>query len=511
MGHYHPLTWISFALDHALWGMDPAGYHLTNVVLHSANAGMYFLVLLELVCAAVGGSVPRSRTAEWLAALGALLFAVHPLRVESVAWVTERRDVLSGFFWLATVLCYLRAHRAGGDPRRWLRWAMVAFVASLASKAWGITLPVLLVVLDRFPLRRAAGLWSLLREKIPFFVAASVFALAAAIAQRQSGAMQELASHDLVGRTFQAAWGICLYLGKTLLPIGLSPLYPLERAIAWTEPEFLAAAIAVIAVSAVLIAGRRRWPALLAGWIAYLVTLAPVLGFTQSGPQLAADRYTYLACLPWPALAVGWLLARRENSQGARRVALLALAAWGGIAVVVLGVAAERQTAAWRDSTTLWQAVLERYPRSSTANYNMATLAYESGRLEDAVPYYERAVADGQRFHSAWFSLGLARYRLGRHGPAREALLVAHEIEPGDALTSYTLALVAFALAEYETAIGHCRAALASTRGDAPAWHVMAESLFRLGRKGEAIEALQRAIENDPGNGDLRRRLDEMR
>src|SRR4029077_18998051 len=324
-GHYQPLSWITFAVDYLIWGMEPLGYHLTNLVLHAANAALFYFLSLRLLSLALSIHYPsadlRLKTA---AGFAAFFFAIHPLRVESVAWATERRDVLSGLFFLATILCYLQAMTYSNDPSHHARWrnkALIVYGLSLLSKASGVTLPVVLLVLDVYPLRRLGGgpgMWlgPLARrvwwEKVPFFLLAAGAAVIAPLAQSESGASGALADlrvHGVAARLAQSLYGLAFYLWKTILPTDLSPLYEVPRNLdpfAWPFfwPFLLSGAI-VVALTIGLFVLRRRWPAGLASWICYVAILAPVLGFVQNGAQMVADRYSYLSCLAWAILLGG--------------------------------------------------------------------------------------------------------------------------------------------------------------------------------------------------------------
>ncbi len=239
LGHYQPLSWVTFGFDYLVWRMDPFGYHLTNVIFHTVNAVFFYFIARRLIALAFSSpDYEKSWQLITSAAFAALLFAIHPLRVESVAWVTERRDVLSGFFCLWTLSCYLRAASMHEPiPRqRWLAAAVGAYALSLLSKATAITLPAILLLLDVFPLRRFHGGiqdWFKLRnrslwwEKLPFAVLACGFAVIALVAQYSSGALTALQRYDISFRFAQAFYGLMFYLWKTLLPAHLSPLYEL--------------------------------------------------------------------------------------------------------------------------------------------------------------------------------------------------------------------------------------------------------------------------------------------
>src|SRR5262245_14035959 len=260
MGHYQPLAWATLGLDYALWGMNPAGYHGTNLLLHGANAALFFALLLALLRRAIPGDrLPREGALRLAAAFGALFFAVHPLRVESVAWITERRDLLSAFFALLALLAYLRMQE---EPAA-RSLSLLAYALSLLSKAWGVTLPAVLLVLDVWPLRRFAGKEPRRRvflEKVPYLVLALACAAIAPLAQKEAEAMRPLASHTLLDRTMQAAYGLVFYVRRTLLPTGLSPLYELPDPLDPGEPRFVASALVLGAAATALFLLRRRWP-----------------------------------------------------------------------------------------------------------------------------------------------------------------------------------------------------------------------------------------------------------
>lgn len=370
MGHYQPLSWVTFGLDYLLWGMDPFGYHLTSLMLHAANAAVFYFVALHLLTSA--SSVPGKLGLRAAAGFAAMFFAIHPLRVESVAWATERRDVLSGLFFLATVFCYLRATTAMvADSARW-RWmtaAVTIYGLSLFSKVSGVTLPIILLVLDVYLLRRLGGglgkwfgpavrrVWL---EKVPFLLLALGAAVIGLVAQYQAGSIMPLNQYGLVPRVAQAFFGLAFYVWKTIIPVGLSPLYELPIHLkAWDWP-FLLGGVVVLAVSIGLFIFRRRWPVGLVSWVCYVVMLAPLLGIAQNGPQIVADRYSYLSCLGWAILAgTGLLRCWRLGLSGLIHRQTIVVGVGLAAAVLVgLGGLTWKQVQVWHDSETLWRHVL---------------------------------------------------------------------------------------------------------------------------------------------------------
>jgi tetratricopeptide (TPR) repeat protein len=408
LGHYHPLTWLSFAFDHRFYGLAPWGYHLTNLLLHAANAVLVYAVLLALWRAPGGpGAPPRAQVVA--AGLGALLFALHPLRVESVAWVTERRGLLCAFFSLLCVLGYVRAWVGERRAAGWLAFSLGAFALSLLAKASSMTLPLVLVVLDWYPLRRVdrVGWPRLLVEKVPYAVLAGAAAAGAVWAASAVGAMSSLAQHGVMGRLVQAAYGVSFYLWQALVPLRLSPLYPIEAFDPWA-PAVLAAAAAAILATIVIGWRYARSPGVAGAWACYLLLLAPVLGLAQSGVQFAADRYTYMAMLPFVALAAGGLAALLGRRPARGRT--LVVAAVLGIAG--LGLLARAQIPLWHDPVALWAAVVARYPGSSDAWHNLGLGRLGTGDARGALADLDRAVELAPEAAPAYNTRGTAREAL---------------------------------------------------------------------------------------------------
>lgn len=366
MGHYQPLTWVSYAIDHELSGpeLDPGAYHRTSMLLHAVNAVLLYFVARRLLAVAGFAAGPRAEVHRVAAAaIAAAFWAVHPLRVESVAWATERRDVLSGMFWLAALLAYLRAFPPATVRPASLAWcgASVAFLLlSLLSKAWGMTFFVVAIVLDWYPLRRLPfsplhwlrrDALAVLAQKVPFAVLGIAFAITASWAIRSVLAMRTTADWPLQSRVVQAIYGLTWYVRKTAWPSDLCALYELPVGLDPWEPRFIASYIALGAAGALLVVLRRRASWLVAAAAAYTILVGPVLGLFQSGDQFVADRYSYLSCMSWSILAgagavhVCRRLHRPEIAAAAAAIPVL----------VVLAALSWKQTTTWKDSESLWR------------------------------------------------------------------------------------------------------------------------------------------------------------
>ena len=315
LGHYAPLTWITFGADYLVWGLDPFGYHLTNLLLHTANAVVFYLIAVRLLSASVPDAASRPLLLRFVAAFAALVFAIHPLRVESVAWATERKDVLSALFYLLAVLVYLKPKQVpSGRPavqRRGYWLCFLLFVLALLSKSMAVTMPAVLLLLDIYPLRRfsltVAGLrssqarWALL-EKVPFF---ALSALASIGAFRGTIAESVLTTEEAlrwVDRAAVAVYGLGFYLSKLVFPSRLANLYALPIPFDPLAPPVLLSAVSVAGLVLLSTWLARRTLVFLIAFAIYTVILLPVIGIFHNGPQIAADRYTYLALLPWTIL-----------------------------------------------------------------------------------------------------------------------------------------------------------------------------------------------------------------
>src|SRR5437667_11121539 len=292
-GHYIPLTWMTLGLDYLPWGINPVGYHLMSLLLHAANAVVFFFVVRRILTRALPSLSERGHALAVSAGFAALVFAIHPLRVESVAWATERRDVLSGLFYLVTILVYLRACEGEERGRRWYWLAGATFVLALLSKSMVVNLPVVLLILDVYPLRRlggAIGWWSeparrIYIEKIPFVLLAAAASAIAVMAQSSVHAAASLAQLSVPGRLAVAAYGLGFYPRKMVVPVNLSPLYELPRTVDPMAPPFILSYALVLAIMAIVLALRRRVPGLPAAVVAYVVVLLPVLRIGPGRPE----------------------------------------------------------------------------------------------------------------------------------------------------------------------------------------------------------------------------------
>jgi tetratricopeptide (TPR) repeat protein len=503
MGHYQPLTWLTFALDFFLWGTDPFGYHLTSLIIHSINAALFYLVALRLLSLALGAS-DRPIRIHLAAGLAALLFAVHPLRVESVAWITERREVVAGLFFLSTLLCYFQAAKDQAARRRWMAAAVIFYALSLLSQPMAVTLPLVLLILDVYPLRRLEiGRWSsaetrpIWREKLPFFALAVIFGIIALAAQREAGAYLSLEHYGIAKRLGQSLFAPAFYLWKMIAPVDLSPVYAIPYHLEKSDWLFFIASVIVdVAITAALIAGRRRWPGLLAVWICYLAMLAPVLGLFQVEPELAADRYSYLSCLGWAVAAAAALLYFMQPQRAtAGRTAAGVIAS---VVVVVLGALTWRQTQVWHDPLTLWQRAVAAYPRAAKAQNNLANVFIQLRRPAEAMAHYRLAAEVDPDYKEGRHNLGLTLAENGDVAGAIREYREALRIDPNYKEARNSLAAALFSQGDLDGAIGEYGRAVAADPRYKEAHNNLGVVLINKGDAAGAVAEYRAALALDP-------------
>lgn len=451
--NWHPLTWISLGIDHAIFGRESAtGYHATSVLLHAANC---FLVVR--LAAALFARSGASRGARLAAAAGVgVAFAVHPLHVESVAWVSERKDVLYAFFFLASLLAYLRFVDTQAEKRAlWYAAALGLFALSILSKPMAVTLPLVLLILDAHPLRRLGGprqFRVVVLEKLPFLAISLASSWVTIAAQAAGGALTAI-ELPLPSRLLLAERAVGFYLTKFALPIDLAPLYPMPEQYSLLAAEFWLPLGLCLAITGVAFALARRTPIVLAAWLAFGVLLAPVIGVLQVGNQAAADRYMYLPMLallmPMGALAMrAWEAgpsARRTLMAGSTGVALL------------LCVLTFRQIGIWRDTVSLWEHEIALYPDVPTGRHNLGLGYQQAGDLASARAQWETVLELEPGHKWAATDLGNLEKSRGAFRAAEALYRSAIETDPYFAVAHLNLAMTLEEVGRKPEAIEHYR------------------------------------------------------
>src|SRR5712691_2460677 len=499
LGHYIPLTWMTFGLDYLLWGMNPFGYHLTSLLLHAANAAVFFFVVRRILTLALPSPSERGQALAVSAGFAALVFAIHPLRVESVAWATERRDVLSGLLYLLTILAYLRAREREERGRGWYWLSVAAFVCALLSKSMVVNLPVVLLILDVYPLRRlggAVGWWSeparrVYVEKIPFVLLAAAASAIAVMAQLSVHVAASLDHLSMLARLAISAYGVSFYLWKMVVPVNLSPLYELSPNLnPWATPFILSYGL-VLAITVLVLALRRRVPGLPAAWVTYIVVLLPVLGIFQSGSQIAADRYTYLAGLGSAILAGAGLLSCWHATRFLIPVCAVCL-------LTGLGVLTWNQAQIWHDSEKLWSHAAAIDHTSPVGQYSLGLALARQGKLTEAVEHYTTALRVKPDYAEAHNNVGTALADQGKLAEAIDHYRQALQSKPDSAQAHTSWGLALARQGKMEEAIGHYRQALQSKPNYAEAHNNVGAALADQGKLAEAIDHYRQALQSKP-------------
>jgi Tfp pilus assembly protein PilF len=524
-GNWHPLTWVSHMLDCQLFGMKPGLHHLVNLFFHMANTLLLFFIL------------HRMTNGLWQSAFVAAVFAFHPLHVESVAWVAERKDLLSTFFWMLTMWAYVSYVRKR-ELKRYLL-ALFFFALGLMAKPMLVTLPFVLLLLDYWPLRRftigessvdentqperslkrnskkkerrrsaikaehvyktekQTRQWPLMvqiiLEKVPFLVLSLASCIVTYVAQQKGGAVGSLRIFPLPARIANALISYCGYIGKIIWPADLAVLYPHPGILpTW---EVVAAVFFLGLTTFLIIRNVKRYPYLTTGWLWYLGTLVPVIGLVQVGVQAMADRYTYVPLIG-VSIMVAWGVPELLKKCRHRNAALATVAL---ITLTILSVVAWKQVGYWQDSTTLFRHALEKTTNNPIMLNNMGNVLEGEGRLDEAIAYYAEAVRINPNLADSYNNMGLALAKLGRADEAIPNFLKAIRMNPDHAAAHYNLGTVLASQGKLDEAIYHFRECIRIKPDHAKAYNNMGNALLYQGKLSEAVESYREALRINPG------------
>jgi tetratricopeptide (TPR) repeat protein len=482
IGHWDPLTIISHMADCQFFGLRAGGHHFVNVLLHTAVALLLFFVLR------------RMTDALWPSAVAAAFFAIHPLRVESVAWITERKDVLSGLFFMFTLLAYERYVRLPWSLARYLV-VVLLFALGLLSKSMLVTVPFVLLLLDWWPLQRTPGIRfsRLVLEKLPLLALSIIIAVTQVLVARKQIAM--VANMPLAHRVANALVSYAAYLGKAVHPVNLAVYYPHPGGNLGIGPIVLALLL-LAGVSALVFAWRKAMPWLAVGWLWYLGMLVPVIGVLQAGELAMADRYTYLPQIGL-SIALAWTLDRIHRSwPGGRRVVeTMMLLALSGLTFL-----AWRQTSLWRDSETLWTHALACTSQNWLAHYNLGVSLSDRGRGDEAIVRFRMALEIKPNYDLAHNNLGVVLVERGQVDEAVTHYRKALAIQPDHEKAHNNLGLVLAGRGRVDEAIAHYRKALAIQPDYAMAHNNLGLALAGRGQVNEAIAHYRKALEIQPNH-----------
>ena len=526
--NWHPITWLSHMLDAQIYGMNPRGHHLSNVLIHAVSAALVFLLLFQLT------------NSFWPSSFAAVLFAIHPLHVESVAWVAERKDVLGAFFWFLTLIAYAAYVANRKRPLYFL--ALFLFMLGLMSKPMLVTLPVIMLLLDFWPLKRLftyeggtegfdgdlgkSSLIPILKEKIPFFVCSLFSAIVTIYAQREGGAVNSLADTSLWLRIENSITAYVKYILMTLWPKDLAVIYPFPLQIQlW---QVICSLLVLLLISAAAMRYGKRHPYLPVGWLWFLITLLPVIGLVKVGEQSLADRYTYIPHIGLFIMAA-WGISDLAKGLPLRRIILTVTA---GMVIIALTVLTWIQLGYWKDNISLFQHAIQVTTGNYVAHYSLglalvnkgdvdagireykeALAIYpddfevhdglgvvfaKQGDLDGAIKEFQTAIAINPKGFEAHNNLGLALIKKGEMNQAIKEYQKSIEINPNYFNSHYNLSLALNDAGDLDAAVRECRNALAMKPNDFKTLYTLGSVLFKKGDLDAAIEEYKKTTAVNP-------------
>ena len=512
--NWHPLTWLSLMLDCQLFGANPGRMHFTNLILHLANTLLLFAVFKKMTDSTPSTSSGLASSPQagalWPSAFVAAAFAIHPMHVESVAWIAERKDVLSTFFLLLTLAAYVSYVKRPGLVRYLL--AVLLFALGLLAKPMLVTLPFLLLLLDYWPLERIGGQRTegrrqrankgtsqkisavqLIIEKIPFIALSVVSSVITFMVQMKGSAVAHIDILPLKDRVANAFLSYARYIGKLFWPQNLAVFYPFDaNRLAFWQVAMCVLLLLVISIFVIRFGRNRKY--LPVGWFWFVATLVPVIGLVQVGNQAYADRYTYI---PYIGLfiIIAWGLPELLSKWPQRKIAL-------GLSMVIvlttLGICTHQQVSFWNNSVTLFSHAIGVTQNNYIAHNNLGVACDGLGRCQDAVENYKQAVKINPEYAEAHYNLGIAYGKLGRRQDEVESYKQAIKIRPDYAKVYVNLGVAYEALGRYQDAVETYKQIIRIEPDYADAYINLGVAYYRLGRYKDAVEPYKQAIKIRP-------------
>jgi tetratricopeptide (TPR) repeat protein len=523
--NWHPLTWLSHALDYAVWGLNPLGHHLANNILHAVNTFLVVLLTMHLIRMRkeTSGSIGppeflTERTILIAAGMTGLLFGLHPLHVESVAWVAERKDLLCALFFLLSIFQYsLFVRSTSNEPfqaklsllvsNKHYCFSLGSFALALMSKPMAVTLPVVLLLLDRYPFFKIQSLKtfrSALIGKLPFIVLSLISSLITVSAQQH--AMVPMDRAPMMTRVLVAIQSLAMYLWEMIWPLNLEPLYPYPKAVSLLSFTYLFPIVFVIAISVACLSISKSKRFLPTAWAYYVVTLLPVIGLVQVGPQSMADRYTYLPSLG-PFLVMGLGAAWTSTKMSAvKRGGLIVRLLSAALALVIFAAAISitiKQIGLWKNGIIFWDYVIEKEPgRFPFAYCNRGVVLKDMGRFDEAIRDYDKAIALNPSFDKAFYDRAVAFNKIGRVDRALADFDRAITLDPLYAPAYSQRGSLYLKMGVHDKAVSDYNKAISLDPLTADAFFNLGVFYGRSGSYEIAINHLSKAISINPDNAD---------
>lgn len=495
--NWHPLTWFSHMLDVEIYGLNAGGHHLTSVLFHTANSLLLFWLFY------------RTTKALGRSAFVAAVFAVHPLHVESVAWVSERKDVLSTLFALLTMWFYV-AYIRKPEWRRYLA-VVLFFSLGLMAKPMLVTLPFVLLLLDFWPLNRVSWpsrrtVFQLVYEKIPLFLLTTVSSIVTFIVQQGGHSMMAAGSLPLSFRAANAMMSYASYIGKIFWPSNLAAFYPYPYSFPGIAP-LAAVLLGLLTVSVLAVRAVKRYPYVSVGWFWFLGTLVPVIGFVQIGSQSMADRYTYIPLIGL-ALIVAWGLPDLLSGVPYHKPVLAAAA---GLSILLLTIGAYTQVQYWKDSVAVWNRALDVTSNNYMAHYGLGSELGELGKHQEAVAHLQEALRINPTYTPAYSSLGIQFAELGRLDEAGAQFSKTIQRDPGDASARNNLANILVAQGKLGDAAEQYEAALQISPDYIDARSNLASLFMKQGQFEAAMREVSEVLRIDPAHPNARQMMQDLK
>ena len=495
-GNWHPLTLLSHMLDVQLYGMNPGEHHMTNVLFHIANTLLLFLVFRKMT------------SSLWRSVFVAALFAIHPLHVESVAWVSERKDVLSTFFWILTMWSYvLYIERPGMN--RYLT-ALLFFILGIMAKSMLVTLPFVLLLLDYWPLGRIRfgklrrdgtgnkelPIHRLIIEKIPFFALSAAVSVVTIIVQHSRGAVGSLDRFPLTIRIANALVSYIIYMGKMFWPVKLAAFYPHPGVLPWWQVA--AACLFLLFISFLAIRSLKQRPWFIVGWLWYIGTFVPVIGLVQIGYQAMADRYTYVPLIGLFVIAA-WgvpdLVSRLVSGLNHKRIGLAASTA---ALFLILMIISWFQVSYWKNSITLFKHAVEVTSNNHVMHDNLGFALTAGGRADEAIKHFKEAIRINPDDEKTYLNMGIALLSQGKLDECIDYYSEVLRVNPDYAIIRNNLGIVLFHKGKTEEAIAHFREALRIELDYAEAHNSLGVALAFKDKVEEAVVHFREALRIKP-------------
>ncbi|MFH1958421.1 MAG: tetratricopeptide repeat protein [bacterium] len=521
--HYRPLYWLSMGITYRFFGMKPSAFHSMSLFFHVLTSiALFFLVLEFFKIIFARSTVPAGKTCNSLqlwgkkyiaAVIAALFFSIHPLRVEPVAWQAAGQDLLSGLFFIAAILFYLKGRSSANKKKRFPAVSFLFFLFAMLSKEMAITLPAVLLLLDFYPLKRIKSgqrflknNWGLIKEKIPFFAVSGAWVFIALKASA-AGAKTGLAEHGIISRVCVTAYGLISYLIKTLIPANLMPFYPLPSGITPFKNGYIFYILAFCLLVFAAVRFVKKAPWLFTALAGYFVILLPVIGVVQYGPQIMADRYTYTAA---PVLSVLLGCGLLKLTRGKFKVLTVLFA----LLFIFLFRISQKQCGIWESDFRIWKHMLEIKPGWPVANYNVAVAYEKEKKFDEALACYEKILRTERKYifdinrADVCNNIGVIYQKRNDPDSAIDYYGRALEIEKDNVRANVNIGDLFFEKGDYEKAAEHFERALLTEKEDkkyivrklSNALLYLGKALMDAGGSGRAVEAFNRILKTDSDN-----------